>query len=146
MTVAFRESDAPAESVTLAVKLNPPTFVTLPETVPSGDKLRPAGSAPLARDQLYGRRPPAADRTTAAYGRPISPLWNGRLAMASGAVGLGEGEGSALGELDGVAVLDETSFGGAAQPDIASRRTTIPYAQPLNTIFAARSLEGSAAI
>ena len=67
-------------------------------------------------------------------------------AIDSGAIGEGDGEGSVLGELDGVAVLDETSFGGAAQPEIASRRTTIPDAQPLNTIFAARSLEGSAAI
>jgi len=42
--------------------------------------------------------------------------------------------------------LDDASFCGAAQPAIRSRRTTMPEAQLLTTIFTGRSLEPAAAL
>src|SRR5215472_16778638 len=46
------------ESVSLAVKLNDPATVGVPEIVPVEDKLRPPGNAPALMFQLYGVVPP----------------------------------------------------------------------------------------
>jgi hypothetical protein len=49
------------ESVTLAVKLNVPAVVGVPEIVPlAAASVRPAGSAPELMLQLYGVVPPLA--------------------------------------------------------------------------------------
>jgi hypothetical protein len=60
------------ESVTLKVRLAVPTAVGVPEMVPvAAARLRPAGSVPLVRDQVYGVVPPVA----------LSELLNDRFAM-----------------------------------------------------------------
>ena len=54
-------TDCPFAAVTLAVKLNVPVAVGVPEMTPVplvSD--RPVGSAPLAIDQVYGVIPPLA--------------------------------------------------------------------------------------
>src|SRR5262245_14352130 len=54
-------TDCPFAAVTLAVKLNVPVAVGVPEMTPvplASD--RPGGSAPLAIDQIYGVIPPLA--------------------------------------------------------------------------------------
>jgi hypothetical protein len=50
-------------SVTVTMMANEPVTVGVPESVPSLAKFRPAGSAPLplARLQVYGEVPPAAE-------------------------------------------------------------------------------------
>ena len=49
------------ESVTLAVKLNDPAVVGVPEIVPlAAANVRPAGNAPALMLQLYGVVPPLA--------------------------------------------------------------------------------------
>ena len=49
------------ESVTLAVKLNDPAVVGVPEIVPlAAASVRPAGNAPELMLQLYGVVPPLA--------------------------------------------------------------------------------------
>ena len=49
------------ESVTLAVKLNDPAVVGVPEIVPlAAASVRPAGNAPALTLQLYGVVPPLA--------------------------------------------------------------------------------------
>ena len=54
------------ESVTLAVMLNEPAVVGVPEIVPLDvDSVRPAGSAPELIPQLYGGVPPLAANVVA---------------------------------------------------------------------------------
>jgi hypothetical protein len=50
-------ADTEALSVTLTVKLDGPAVVGVPEIVPP-ERLNPAGSDPLTRDQVYGGVPP----------------------------------------------------------------------------------------
>jgi len=52
-------ADTEALSVTLTVKLDGPAVVGVPEIVPP-ERLSPAGSDPLATDQVYGGVPPVA--------------------------------------------------------------------------------------
>ena len=58
------DSEAVAEpdalSVTFTVKLLDPAVVGVPEIVPSGPRLSPAGRDPPASDQVYGGLPPEA--------------------------------------------------------------------------------------
>jgi hypothetical protein len=49
-----------ALSVTFTVKLLDPAVPGVPEIVPPADRLKPAGSDPLATDHVYGGVPPAA--------------------------------------------------------------------------------------
>jgi hypothetical protein len=51
---------APPFSVTRTVKLLDPAVPGVPEIVPPADRLKPAGSDPLATDHTYGGVPPAA--------------------------------------------------------------------------------------
>jgi hypothetical protein len=48
------------ESVTRTVKLNAPLTVGIPEIIPPPLSVTPAGSVPLASDQVYGVTPPLA--------------------------------------------------------------------------------------
>jgi hypothetical protein len=57
---AFAEPELP--SVTLAVKLDDPVAVGVPDIVPPADRFKPAGSVPLAFDHEYGGDPSAAAR------------------------------------------------------------------------------------
>ena len=59
-------SDWPPESVTRRVKLNVPAVVGVPRIRP-GDacRVKPGGSAPAVRAQLYGVVPPSANTPTA---------------------------------------------------------------------------------
>ena len=50
------------ESVTLTVKVEVPLPVGVPEKTPEELRLRPMGSAPELRDQVYGVVPPVAAR------------------------------------------------------------------------------------
>ncbi len=45
-------------SVTVAVKLEVPLAVGIPEINPEGDKVSPEGRLPAVMDQLYGAVPP----------------------------------------------------------------------------------------
>lgn len=47
-------------SVTLTVKFEVPPVVGVPLITPVPDRVRPAGSVPVAMDQAYGGVPPAA--------------------------------------------------------------------------------------
>jgi hypothetical protein len=54
-------AEGKVESVTLAVKLNEPDAVGVPEIVPAATaKVKPAGNAPELMLQLYGVVPPVA--------------------------------------------------------------------------------------
>jgi hypothetical protein len=53
-------AEAEALSVTFTVKLADPAVLAVPDIVPASERLRPAGSDPLAIDQLYGGEPPDA--------------------------------------------------------------------------------------
>ena len=54
-------AEGKVESVTLAVKLNEPDVVGVPEIVPvTTAKVKPAGKAPELMLQLYGVVPPVA--------------------------------------------------------------------------------------
>jgi hypothetical protein len=59
------------------------------------------------------------------------------LAIARGALGVGDGDGSSLGELDGVEVAEETSLGGGAQAAATIRTNAVPSAQLRNTFLLA---------
>jgi hypothetical protein len=61
------------ESVTLAMKLNGPDAVGVPEIVPvAADSVRPPGKAPELTLQLYGVVPPVAARVV-EYATPACP-------------------------------------------------------------------------
>jgi hypothetical protein len=47
-------------SVTFTVKLLDPAVPGVPDIVPPDDRLKPAGSDPLATDHAYGGDPPEA--------------------------------------------------------------------------------------
>jgi hypothetical protein len=81
------------ESATWMVKEKIPAVVGEPATEPSLLSASPSGSAPETTLHVYGALPPLADSATAAYATPASPLWNGGLDAANGAVGLGLGDG-----------------------------------------------------
>ena len=49
---------AAAASVTLTVKLKLPVVLGVPEMTPPAERPSPGGSAPEARDQVYGGDPP----------------------------------------------------------------------------------------
>jgi hypothetical protein len=49
-------------SVTVAVKLEVPLAVGVPEIEPDDERLSPAGRLPAVMDQLYGEVPPLACR------------------------------------------------------------------------------------
>ena len=66
----------PAVSETLAVKLNEPAEVGLPEICPDPDSATPGGRVPAITDQAYGGLPPVA-ANAAEYGVPILALGNG---------------------------------------------------------------------
>jgi hypothetical protein len=53
-------ADADELSVTFAVKLAVPAVAGVPDIVPPAERLRPAGSEPLATDHEYGGDPPVA--------------------------------------------------------------------------------------
>ena len=53
-------AEADALSVTRTVKLLDPAVPGVPESVPPGARLNPAGSAPLATANAYGGDPPEA--------------------------------------------------------------------------------------
>jgi len=55
------DTEAPTLSRTWMTKVNRPTSVGLPKMVPlEEDKVRPFGSRPLERNQVYGAVPPVA--------------------------------------------------------------------------------------
>jgi hypothetical protein len=67
-------TDAVALSVSLTVKLDDPAVVGAPEIV-LPERLKPAGSDPLATDQVYGGVPPVALRAC-EYITPTVPAGN----------------------------------------------------------------------
>jgi hypothetical protein len=54
------EAEVDALSVTRTVKLLDPAVPGVPDMVPAGARLNPAGSDPLATDHAYGGDPPEA--------------------------------------------------------------------------------------
>jgi hypothetical protein len=60
------------ESVTFTVKLKEPEAVGVPEMVPAGESVRPAGKAPALMLQPYGVVPPVA-ASVVEYAVPICP-------------------------------------------------------------------------
>jgi hypothetical protein len=72
-------------SVTWTVKLLVPTTGETPEIIPvEGSRVKPDGSEPALRDQIYGCLPPLAVRVE-LYGKYATPLGNEAAAMESGA-------------------------------------------------------------
>jgi hypothetical protein len=59
-------------SVTLTINREAPIVVAVPYIVPLGLRLRPSGSEPLARDQMYGGDPPVA-LSACEYAAPTAP-------------------------------------------------------------------------
>ena len=57
MTVCCGRLESTARTVTVAV----PSAVAVPEMIPAGLRVRPAGSEPVWIDQVYGPIPPEAD-------------------------------------------------------------------------------------
>jgi hypothetical protein len=49
-----------ALSVTFTVKVLDPVVLGVPDSMPSAERLRPAGSVPVATDHEYGGVPPEA--------------------------------------------------------------------------------------
>ena len=62
LTVIDNEAvvEAEALSVTFTVKLLVPAVPGVPDMAPEAARVNPAGSAPLATDQVYGPSPPVA--------------------------------------------------------------------------------------
>ena len=54
------EAEVDALSVTRTVKLLDPAVPGVPDMVPAGARLNPAGNVPLATDHAYGGDPPEA--------------------------------------------------------------------------------------
>lgn len=67
-------ADPEAPSVTLTVKLDDPAAVGVPAIVPP-ERLSPAGSDPVATDQVYGGDPPVA-LSACEYPTPTMPTGN----------------------------------------------------------------------
>ena len=76
MTLIDNEPDvavAPLPSTTDTVNVDSPAVVGVPEMTPvDGVRLRPAGRAPDATDQVYGAAPPATP-SDAEYGVDVPP-------------------------------------------------------------------------
>ena len=49
-----------ALSVAVTVNMKVPAVVGVPESVPSGASVSPAGAAPVVTAQVYGAKPPVA--------------------------------------------------------------------------------------
>ena len=63
LIVSDNAAVAEPDVLSVTFKLADPAVVGVPDIVPPSDRLKPAGSAPLAFDHEYGGDPSAAART-----------------------------------------------------------------------------------
>src|SRR6185312_14501886 len=75
----------PKASVAVTVTGNVPAAVGVPPSVPDGERVSPAGSAPAVTANVYGAMPPVVAIVVAGYAVPTLPA--GRLAGVNAKAG-----------------------------------------------------------